>query len=161
GIRIKAFNEELKRRSLRTLDVFITRLLTQTGGTLPPRFTVTLPKITAPGQVRALSDALDALERANRLPHNTICVELMIETTQTIFSPRGTVALPELLDEGRGRIRGAHLGTYDYTAGLSITAAHQQMRHPACDFAKHVMQVALAGRGVQLSDGATNIMPVG
>jgi hypothetical protein len=34
------------------------------------------------------------------------------------------------------------------------------MRHAACDFAKHMMQVALAQTGVQLSDGATNIMPV-
>jgi hypothetical protein len=33
--------------------------------------------------------------------------------------------------------------------------------HPACDFAKHVMQVALAGTGVRMSDGATNVMPVG
>src|SRR5439155_2827868 len=30
-----------------------------------------------------------------------------------------------------------------------------------CDFARHVMQVALAGTGLWLSDGATNIMPVG
>ena len=35
------------------------------------------------------------------------------------------------------------------------------MTHPACDFAKHVMQVALAGTGIWLSDGATNIMPIG
>jgi hypothetical protein len=35
------------------------------------------------------------------------------------------------------------------------------MRHPACDFAKHMMQVAFAQTGVALSDGATNIMPVG
>jgi hypothetical protein len=35
------------------------------------------------------------------------------------------------------------------------------MAHPACDFAKHCMQVALAGTGVWLSDGATNVMPVG
>jgi hypothetical protein len=34
------------------------------------------------------------------------------------------------------------------------------MTHPACDFAKHVMQVSLAGTGVMLSDGATNVMPV-
>jgi len=34
------------------------------------------------------------------------------------------------------------------------------MAHPACDFAKHVMQVALAGTGVWLSDGATNVLPV-
>ena len=55
---------------------------------------------------------------------------------------------------------GAHFGTYDYTAACNITAAHQHMTHPACDFARHVMQVALAGTGVRLSDGATNVMPV-
>jgi hypothetical protein len=35
------------------------------------------------------------------------------------------------------------------------------MRHPACDFARSVMQVALAGSEVWLSDGATNVLPVG
>jgi hypothetical protein len=35
------------------------------------------------------------------------------------------------------------------------------MMHPACDFAKNMMQVSFAGTGIWLSDGATNIMPVG
>ena len=35
------------------------------------------------------------------------------------------------------------------------------MLHPACDFAKHVMQVALADTGIDLSDGATNVLPIG
>jgi hypothetical protein len=35
------------------------------------------------------------------------------------------------------------------------------MDHPACDFARQMMQVALAGTGVFLADGATNILPVG
>jgi hypothetical protein len=35
------------------------------------------------------------------------------------------------------------------------------MGHPACDFARTVMVVALAGTGVHISDGATNILPVG
>src|SRR5690606_24258386 len=43
----------------------------------------------------------------------------------------------------------------------NITAAHQSMTHPACDFARNVMQVSLAGTGIWLSDGATNVMPVG
>ncbi|MGH9592650.1 MAG: DUF6986 family protein, partial [Bryobacteraceae bacterium] len=51
-------------------------------------------------------------------------------------------------------------GTYDYTAACGITAAYQTMTHPACDFAKHMMQVSLAGTGIWLSDGATNILPV-
>ena len=46
--------------------------------------------------------------------------------------------------------RGAHFGTYDYTALCGITAAWQHMRHQACDFAKHMMQVALAQTGVAL-----------
>ena len=55
GIRIKTLSEELKRRSLRTFDLFLTRLLERTGGRLPPNFVVTLPKITAPAQVAALA----------------------------------------------------------------------------------------------------------
>ena len=60
-----------------------------------------------------------------------------------------------------GRVSGAHFGTYDYTASLGITAAHQHMRHPACDLARGVMQAALAGSDVWLSDGATNVLPIG
>jgi citrate lyase beta subunit len=161
GIRIKPLNEEWKRRSLRTFDLFLTRLLDKTGGTLPPHFVVTLPKITAPEQVAALCSACDAFEYWRDIPKETLKFELMIETTQSIFAQDGSVALPRLVAEGRGRIVAAHFGTYDYTAACSITAAHQHMRHPVCDFAKHVMQVALAGTGIRLSDGATNLLPIG
>ncbi len=161
GIRIKPLNEELKRRSLRTFDMFLTRLLERTGGRLPANFVVTLPKITAPEQVAALASACDAFEYWRELPAGTLKFELMVETTQSIFAADGGVALPRLIAEGGGRIVAAHFGIYDYTAACGITAAHQHMRHPACDFAKHVMQVALAGTGIWLSDGATNVMPVG
>jgi citrate lyase beta subunit len=160
GIRIKPLNQELKRRSLRTFDLFLTRLVERTGATLPPNFVVTLPKITTPEQVGALASACEAFEYWRELPSGTLEFELMIETTQSVFAADGTVALPRLVAEGRGRIVAAHFGTYDYTAACGITAAHQHMRHPACDFAKHVMQVALAGTGIRLSDGATNILPV-
>jgi hypothetical protein len=33
------------------------------------------------------------------------------------------------------------------------------MTHPACDFARHMMQVALGGIGIWLSNGATNVLP--
>ncbi len=161
GIRIKPLSEELKRRSLRTFDLFLTRLIERTGGTLPPNFVVTLPKITAPEQVAALASACDAFEYWRELPSGTLRFELMVETTQSIFAADGSVALPRLIAEGGGRIVAAHFGTYDYTAACGITAAHQHMLHPVCDFAKHVMQVALAGTGIWLSDGATNVMPIG
>jgi citrate lyase beta subunit len=161
GIRIKALNEEMKRRSLRTFDLFLTRLLEKTGGTLPDNFVVTLPKVTSHEQVAAMASACDAFEYWRDIPADQLRFELMIETTQSIFASDGLVALPRFIAEGRGRIVAAHFGTYDYTAACGITAAHQHMLHPACDFAKHVMQVALAGTGIWLSDGATNIMPVG
>jgi hypothetical protein len=34
------------------------------------------------------------------------------------------------------------------------------MLHPACDFAREVMQISLAGTGIWLSDGGTNVLPV-
>jgi citrate lyase beta subunit len=160
GIRIKPLSEELKRRSLRTFDLFLTRLL-ERSGRLPPNFVVTLPKITAPEQVAAMASACDAFEYWRDLPAGTLRFELMVETTQSIFASDGTVALPRFIAEGGGRIVAAHFGTYDYTAACGITAAHQHMVHPACDFARHVMQVSLAGTGIWLSDGATNIMPIG
>jgi citrate lyase beta subunit len=161
GIRIKPLSEELKRRSLRTFDLFLTRLIANTGGTLPQNFVVTLPKITSHEQVAAMASACDAFEYWRDIEADQLRFELMIETTQSIFAADGLVALPRFIAEGRGRIVAAHFGTYDYTASCGITAAHQHMLHPVCDFAKHVMQVALAGTGVWLSDGATNIMPVG
>ena len=161
GIRIKPLNEELKRRSIRTFDLFLTRLLEKTGGAVPPNFVVTLPKITNPEQVAAMTSACDAFEYWHDLTKDILRFELMIETTQSVFAADGTIALPRLIAEGNGRIVAAHFGTYDYTAACSITAAHQHMRHQVCDFARHVMQVALAGTGIWLSDGATNVLPVG
>ncbi|MBI3490844.1 MAG: phosphoenolpyruvate kinase, partial [Acidobacteria bacterium] len=91
GIRIKPLNEELKHRGLRTFDLFLTRLLDRTGGKLPPHFVITLPKITSVDQVTALASACDAFEYWRQLPPGTLRFELMIETTQSIVSPDGTV----------------------------------------------------------------------
>ena len=160
GIRIKPFNEELRARSFRTLDIFVSTLLDENNGRLPPNFVVTLPKITIPQQVAALASLLERLESKTALTAGSLKFEMMIETTQSIINSRGEINLPLLLDAAQGRCIAAHFGTYDYTAGCNITAAHQHMMHPACDFAKAMMQVSFAGTGIWLSDGATNIMPV-
>jgi len=160
GIRIKPFNEELRARSIRTLDIFVTTVLEGAGRKLPENFVVTLPKITTPEQVEALADVFDLLEKRTGLTPGSLKMEMMIETTQSIINDRGQINLPGLLAAARGRCIAAHFGTYDYTASCSITAAHQHMMHPACDFAKNMMQVSFAGTGIWLSDGATNIMPV-
>jgi citrate lyase beta subunit len=160
GIRIKPLTAELHVRALRTLDLFVTALVTETRGKIPPGFVVTLPKVTIAEQVKAAAQLMGAIERKARLPAGALKLEIMVETPQSILGPGGGVPLRALVAAAGGRCRGAHFGTYDYTASCNITAAHQSMDHPACDFARHVMQVSLAGSGVLLSDGATNVMPV-
>ncbi|HEY7214239.1 MAG TPA: phosphoenolpyruvate kinase, partial [Thermoanaerobaculia bacterium] len=160
GIRIKPFTEELRERSLRTLDLFLTTLTRESAGRLPASFVVTLPKVTFPDQVSALADLFDLLEPALSLPAGSLRLEIMIEMPQAILNERGESNLPLLAEAARGRCVAAHFGTYDYTASCNITAEHQSMTHPVCDFAKHMMQVAYAGTGLWLSDGATNVLPV-
>jgi citrate lyase beta subunit len=159
GLRIKPLSDELHARSLRTLDLFVTTLVRR-ARRLPPRVAVTIPKVMTPAHVTAVARVCHVLERKLRLRAGTLCLEIMIETPQSILAPDGTVVLRALVAAGGGRVIGAHFGTYDYTALLGVTAAWQHMRHPACDHARAVLQAALAQTGVQLSDGGTNIMPV-
>jgi citrate lyase beta subunit len=158
GIRIKPLNEELRDRATRTLDL-VTTALVEAGG-IPERWIVTIPKITIINQVEYTVAALRQLERSLGLTDGTLKFEVMIETPQIVLDSSGRSLLPRILDASDGRCRGAHFGTYDYTASCSITAAYQHMQHPACEFAKHFMQVAFAGTGVWLSDGSTAVLPV-
>ncbi len=160
GIRIKPFSTELFARGSRTVDLFLTALWERTGGVLPPGFVVTLPKVVGASQVAALVAILEQLEQTNGLEAGSIRLEIMVETTQSIIDAAGVCPLLQFVEAARGRCAGAHFGVYDYTASCGITAAYQAMRHPACDQARQVMQQALAGTGVWLSDGATNILPV-
>jgi citrate lyase beta subunit len=160
GIRIKPFTAELGARAIRTLDLFLGALAKETGGQLPDNFVVTLPKVTVLDQVSALASLLEQLERHLGFPERALPFEIMVETPQSILDATGRAALPDLVAAARGRCIAAHFGTYDYTASLNITAAYQTMTHPACHFAKSVMQVVLAGTGVWISDGATNVLPV-
>jgi hypothetical protein len=141
GIRVKPFNEELKARSYRTLELFLTNL-----GRVPANFVITLPKITVVEQVRALVGALESWP--------SVRIELMMETPQALR------VLPSLVEACEGRCAAVHFGPYDYTANLGITAAHQKLDHPACDFARSWMQSALAGTGIAIADGPTVVMPV-
>lgn len=162
GIRIKSLGVETRRRAVRTLDLFLTALVAdrQRDPALPTGFVVTLPKITVAEQVTALASLLDALEAKLGIRAGAIGIELMIETPQIVLGPSGECGLPRLLDAGRDRVVGAHLGAYDYTAECGITAAHQTLGHPACDLARQMMQLAFAGTGVRVADGATNVLPI-
>lgn len=92
--------------------------------------------------------------------HGCISIEPMIETPQSIINHYGECPLLAFVQAAEGRCRSMHFGVYDYTASSGITAAYQSMGHPTCDFARAHMTVSLAGTGVHISDGATNILPV-
>lgn len=161
GVRIKPLSEDLRARSIHTLDIFMTALLRATRGALPEGFVITVPKIQLPEQITAAVRLLEILERKNRLEPGALKIEPMIETPQAIIDRNGRVGLHSIIEAGNGRCQSVHFGVYDHTASCGITVAHQTMRHPICDFARQVMLVSLAGTGVHLSDGATNILPVG
>lgn len=161
GIRIKPFTEDLKYRGVKTLDLFLTTLLDRTNGKLPPNFVVMLPKVTIPEQVTTLIRLFELIERSNRLKPGTLKMETMVEATQIIMDDEGRNPLMKIIRSSEGRCIAAHFGTYDYTASCGITAKYQTMDHPVCDFAHHMTKVALGGTGLFLSDGATNVMPVG
>ncbi|WP_053720474.1 DUF6986 family protein [Saccharothrix sp. NRRL B-16348] len=150
GLRMKSFDTRATReRGIRTLDVFLTAL-----GGAPDGFVITFPKVTSVAQVEVFGDVLDLFGLPLRF-------EIQVETTQSIVDREGRLALPRFIEAGRGRVTGLHFGTYDYTAGCGLGAAHQHLAHGACDFARNVMQVSAAGTGVALSDGSTNVLPVG
>lgn len=160
GIRLKPLTKELRARSIRTLDIFLTELAGRTRGELPKRFRVTLPKVTLPDEVAALADLCSRLEPALDLEPGALWLELMIETPQALFNERGEVNLLPLVSAARGRCLSVHFGPYDYTASRSIAASPHLLSHFASDFAREVMQVALARTGVGLADGPINIMPI-
>ena len=159
GIRIKPLTEELRVRSIRTLRIFLGTLLGE-AGELPENLVLTLPKVTIPEQVSVFAGLLAGLEHELGLDDGVLRFEVMVETPQLVMDANGRSALPALIPAAKGRLQAAHFGTYDYTASMGITAAHQRMRHPVCEHAKRVMQAAYAGTGVWLSDGSTAILPV-
>jgi hypothetical protein len=158
GIRVKAFTDGLARRSVVTLDRFLGALLAELGS-LPDGFVVTFPKIVSVEHVRAFVDVLDHLEDAYGLPHGRLRFEVQIETTPSVLGPDGRIVLRTIREAGQGRICAAHLGVYDYTAGLGLAPGEQRPEHPACDFVRHLLQVTFAGTEIRLSDGSCNAIP--
>ena len=159
GIRVKSFEDGERERSKRTLRIFLSTLMSG-AGSLPSNFIVNLPKVTSVGQVTEFVDILAALEREFGLADGALRFEVMVETPQIVLAADGRSPLPLLAGAGGERLTGAIFGAYDFTASLGITAAHQSLRHPACDFARNMILVALAGTRIQLSDGATAVLPV-
>lgn len=159
GIRFKCFEAPTRRRGLRTLDLFITTVLEH--GPLPAGLMLTLPKVSAVAQVEVMADAVGALERVHALAPGRLRFEVQVETPQLVLGSDGRSDVAQLPLAAPGRVSGLHYGTYDYSASLQIAGPYQSMEHPVADLAKGIMQLAAAGTGIRLSDGSTNMLPIG
>jgi len=159
GIRFKSFEAPTRRRGLRTLDLFLGELV-RAGG-LTDGFLLTLPKVTSVDQVQAMVTACAWLEDVHTLPAGRLGFEIQVETPQSILGSDGSALVARMIHASGGRCTGLHYGTYDYSASTGVSAEYQSMEHAVADYAKAVMQVAAAGTGVFVSDGSTNVLPVG
>lgn len=157
GVRVKSLERGTRRRGVRSLDL----VLGGFGGRLPARFVVTLPKVTSVEQVRAMALLCERLEAAHALPAGDLRFEVQVETPQAVLGADGTATVARAVHAARGRCVGLHFGTYDYSTSLGVAPAHQAMDHPVAEHAKDLMQVAAAQTGVRVSDGSTNVLPVG
>jgi len=159
GIRFKSLEKPTRTRGLRTLALFVEALATD--GKLPNGFVVTLPKVTSVDQVEAMTVAAECVEKDLGLASGALRFELQIEAPQAVIGSDGTILVARMVHASAGRCAGLHYGTYDYSADLGIAPDQQSLEHPAADHAKAVMQAAAAGTGVRLSDGSTNLLPLG
>lgn len=161
GLRCKSLERATRHRAVRTLGLFLGTLL-ENDRPLPSGFVITVPKVTSAAQVSAMAVLCERMERAcglavgRRLPF-----EIQVETPQVILGADGAATIARCVHAAPGRLTGLHYGTYDYSASLGIAAEYQSMEHPAADHARAVMQVAVAGTAVRLSDGSTSVLPVG
>jgi citrate lyase beta subunit len=160
GLRCKSLQAQTRRRAVRTLEVFLDTLLSSAAD-LPVGFVVTVPKVSAVAQVEAMVSLCAGLEQAYGMAPGRLRFELQVETPEVILGPDGAATVARLVHAAEGRCNGLHFGTYDYTAALGIAAGQQAMDHPVADHAKNVMLLAASGTGVPVSDGSTNILPVG
>jgi citrate lyase beta subunit len=158
GLRVKSFADGRQARSVRTLDAFLTTLIEAAGG-LPEGFVVTFPKVNTAEHVAIFAEVLERLELGLGLPDGTLRFEVQVETPRSVIAPDGSVAAPRILDAAGGRLTAMHFGVFDYTASLGLMPWEQRLDHPANDLARQLLQVALAGTGVRISDGSSNVVP--
>jgi citrate lyase beta subunit len=159
GIRCKSLEPATRLRAIRTVSLFLAELLAH--GTMPAGFVLTLPKVSSADQVQAMALLCDRWEQAFALAGGSLVFEMQAETPQLILGADGGATVARCVHAGGERLIGVHYGTYDYSAALGIAGEFQRLDHPAADHARAVMQVAVAGTAVRLSDGSLNVLPTG
>jgi citrate lyase beta subunit len=159
GIRCKSLEPATRLRAIRTIGLFLQELLAH--GPMPAGFVLTLPKVTSVEQVEAMALLCDRYEQALALPASSVVFEIQAEMPQLILGADGSATIARCVHAAGRRLTGVHYGTYDYAAALGIAGEFQRLDHPAADHAKEILQIAVAGTSVRLSDGSLNQLPTG
>jgi hypothetical protein len=113
------------------------------------------PKITIPEQAAALADLFDPFGKAKWNPRGLPEEEMMIETTQSIINAQAKSICRCCSQPLAGVVSRRTSALTTTRQAAALTAAHQHMMHPACDFAKHMMQVSFR-RFRRLAFGCAN-----
>ncbi|GAB2667818.1 aldolase/citrate lyase family protein [Gordonia jinhuaensis] len=156
GVRAKSMGAGDRRRGIRTLE----HVLDAAGG-VPEGFVFTVPKLRAIEQVEAVVAMCEDFELVHGIAPGTLQFELQIESPQAVIGADGSATLARAIGVGMPRLTGLHYGTYDYSAACGIVSSQQSLEHPVADHAKAVMLAAAAQTGVWVSDGSTQVIPVG
>lgn len=159
GLRIKALNKTYLKRSLRTLEIYISSLLENSNGRMPRYFIVTAPKIESPVEAKILNRALTEIEQKFNLPANSVYADLMIESPSAVISG-GKLNIGNIIDAAGERCLAINIGIYDFTSMLGVAAQSQEYKHPFAGLLRLLLKMEIVQKRIYLSDGATHILPV-
>ena len=159
GLRFKSLHEPTRRRGLRTLDMFLGGLLA--GGDLPDRLVLTLPKVSTVSQVEAMVFACERLEAAYGISHGRLRFEVQVETPQLILGADGTAPVATMLHfrPAASRVCTTAPMTTARTSGSRRASSRWSTRWPTTP--NRSCRSRSPGTGVRLSDGSSNVLPVG
>ena len=138
GIRIKPLTEELRARSIRTLDIFLTQLASKSRGEVAEATSASrCRRWRCPMKWRRLRIFARAWNRCLIWTPGVLRIELMIETPQSIFNERGEANLLPLV---RRRARPLHRRSFRHRTitlrRCNIAATYQPLTHFASGFAR-------------------------
>lgn len=159
GIRIKSLSEEVKLRAVKTLEIFLTTLTEKSGGKIPDNFIITLPKVNSTGQIKVFVKILEQLENKLKIKNGKLKFEIMFETPQSVFDRKGRINIVPMIKASKGRMKAIHLGIYDLSLACEISPKYQTYINPLSDFVRQILVISAAGTRINISDGATNIIP--
>lgn len=163
GIRLKPFSGENREHSVRLLGHFFNVLQTEMSLEQLPRFWVTLPKCRDAAEGASLLIMLQEMESALGMAPDTLGLEIMFETLESIRA----LGQPELLAQWVPQVQAGIcrrpsalvLGTFDTCAEWGIAAINQGHQHPLMD---HVRLQALSWGnqvGAHVVDSITRAVP--